>query len=127
MARRLQGRRDPAVDEYLARASPRSRSLLRDLRKQIHASVPGVEECISYRMPAFRADGRIIAGFSATANGCSYYPFSGKTLRAVAGDIAGYSQTKAALHFDEPLPASLVRKLLATRIAEGRRRSGTRA
>jgi len=112
--------RDPAIDEYLAAVSPSSRTLLRQLRDTIHALVPEVDECISYRMPAFRYQGRIIAGFSATSKGCSYYPFSGTTLQALARDIEGYGQTKGALHFGpEPLPTSLVRKLLDARIAEG--------
>jgi uncharacterized protein YdhG (YjbR/CyaY superfamily) len=116
-------RRDPAIDEYLAGVSPRSRALLQGLRKTIHSLVNDLEECISYHMPAFRYRGRIIAGFLATAKGCSYYPFSGTTLKTLASDIDGYSQTKSALHFgpDKPLPASLVRKLLKARIAEGSR------
>jgi uncharacterized protein YdhG (YjbR/CyaY superfamily) len=114
-------RRDPAIDEYLAGVAPKSRAQLRKLRKTIHALVPEVEECVSYGLPAFRFGGRIIAGFSATSKGCSYYPFSGRTLKTLAADIEGYSQTKGALHFDEPLPVALVRKLLEARMAEGGR------
>jgi uncharacterized protein YdhG (YjbR/CyaY superfamily) len=82
--------------------------------------VPGAEEVISYRLPAFRADGEVIAGFSATAKGCSYYPFSGRTLTTLAEDLRGYSQTKGALHFapDKPLPKTLVRKLIKARLGE---------
>ena len=118
-----QMRRDVAIDEYLANATPGSRALLRSLRKTIRSIVPDVEECISYRMPAFRYRGRIIAGFQATSKGCSYYPFSGTTLTTVADDIVGYSRTKSALHFgpDKPLPARLVRRLLTARMAEGKR------
>lgn len=115
-------RRDRAIDAYLAKAKPSSRALLQQLRTTIHAIVPEVEECISYRIPAFRHEGRIIAGFSATSTGCSYYPFSGTTLKTVARDVEGYRQTKSALHFDKPLPISLVRKLLKARVAEGRKR-----
>jgi uncharacterized protein YdhG (YjbR/CyaY superfamily) len=113
-------RRDPAIDEYLAGVSPRSRALLQKLRKTIRSIVPEVEECISYRLPAFRYRGNIIAGFSATSTGCSYYPFSGRTLKTLADAIEGYSKTKGALHFsaDKPLPAAVVRKLLHARIAE---------
>ena len=113
-------RRESAIDEYLTWVSPKSRTLLQKLRKTIHSIAPEVEECISYRLPAFRYQGRIIAGFSATSTGCSYYPFSGTTLKTLADDLDGYSQTKSALHFgrDKPLPASLVRKLLKARIAE---------
>jgi uncharacterized protein YdhG (YjbR/CyaY superfamily) len=112
-------KRDPAIDEYLSRTSVSNRALLRELRKTIHALVPEVEECISYRMPAFRYDGVIIAGFAARSSSCSFYPFSGRTLKTLAKDVAGYSQTKSALHFsaEKPLPASLVRKLLDARMA----------
>lgn len=117
-------RRDPAIDKYLAEVTPTSRALLQKLRKAIRSIVPEVEECMSYSMPAFRYRGRIVAGFRATSTGCSYYPFSGTTLKTLAGEIEGYSQTKSALHFgpDQPLPAVLVRKLLQARIAEGQRR-----
>ncbi len=120
--------RDPAIDEYLAKASPSSRALLRELRKTIHTVVPQVEECISYRLPAFRYEGKIVAGFSATSQGCSYYPFSGTTFKTLARDLEGYDKTKSALHFglDAPLPASLVRKLLTARMSEGPRRPGRR-
>jgi uncharacterized protein YdhG (YjbR/CyaY superfamily) len=109
------------IDDYLAKVSGDKRAALDKLRKTIRSTVPQAEECISYGMPAFRLDGKVVAGFQATAKGCSYYPFSGTTLRKLAGDIKAYSQTKSALHFDadNPLPASLVRKLLKTRIAEG--------
>jgi uncharacterized protein YdhG (YjbR/CyaY superfamily) len=119
--RQKEMRTDPAIDEYLAGVSPSVRNLLQQVRKIVHVLVPEVEECISYRIPAFRYDGRIIAGFSATSTGCSYYPFSGTTL-----DIEGYNKTKSALHFDEPLPTALVRKLLKARISEGMRRTPRR-
>jgi uncharacterized protein YdhG (YjbR/CyaY superfamily) len=110
------------IDDYLATITGANRTALERLRKTIRSIVPRAEECISYGMPAFRLDGRVIAGFQATAKGCSYYPFSGTTLQTLAGDLQGYGKTKSALHFrpDEPLPAALVRKLIKARIAETR-------
>jgi uncharacterized protein YdhG (YjbR/CyaY superfamily) len=83
-------------------------------------AVPEAEECISYKIPAVRQGGRIIAGFGATSGGGSYYPFSGSTLETLAGAVEHYSRTKSALHFStkKPLPKALVRKLIATRMAE---------
>jgi uncharacterized protein YdhG (YjbR/CyaY superfamily) len=108
------------IDEYLATVSPDRRAALEQLRKTIHSIVPDAEECISYSMPAFRHRGRVVAGFLATSKGCSYFPFSGRTLSALAADLTAYDQTKSALHFDprRPLAPSLVRKLLEARIAE---------
>jgi uncharacterized protein YdhG (YjbR/CyaY superfamily) len=113
-------RKPTSIDEYLAGVTGERRAALDKLRKTIRSIVPRAEECISYQMPAFRLNGRIVAGFAARGTGCSYYPFSGRTLQTLAGDIAGYSKTKGALHFDadKPLPATLVRKLIKARIAE---------
>jgi uncharacterized protein YdhG (YjbR/CyaY superfamily) len=113
----------PLVAESRTHFGPSSRALLQKLRRTIRSILPEVEECISYRLPAFRYRGSVIAGFSATSKGCSYYPFSGTTLKTLAGDIEGYGKTKSALHFgpDKPLPTALVRKLLHARIAEGER------
>ena len=109
-----------SIDEYLAGVEVEQRAALERLRKALRAILPRAEECISYRIPAFRLDGRIVAGFAATTRGCSYYPFSGSTLATLAKDLRGYRQTRGALHFDpaRPLPAALVRKLVRTRIAE---------
>jgi len=109
-----------AIDEYLKKLRADQRKLLKDLRAYIHSIVPNAEECISYRMPAFRVNGVVVAGFRATARGCSYYPFSGSTLRSLSSDLGNYSQTKSALHFssEKPLPVSLVRKLIKVRVAE---------
>ena len=51
--------------------------------------------------------------FCARAKGCSYFPFSGSTLRTLAADVAGYPQTKSSLHFtpEAPLPAEMARAI----------------
>lgn len=111
-----------SIDDYLARVKGEQRKALDDLRERIRTIVPKAEECISYNFPAFRLDGKIVAGFAATGKGCSYYPFSGATLRTLADDLEDYEKTSGALHFtpDRPLPATLVRKLIKARIAERR-------
>jgi uncharacterized protein YdhG (YjbR/CyaY superfamily) len=114
-------RKPTTIDEYLAGVTGERRAALDKLRKTIRTIVPKAEECISYQIPAFRLDGRVVAGFAATKKGCSYFPFSGSTLRTLAGDLGRYEQTKSSLHFEpaKPLPLALVRKLLRARIAEG--------
>lgn len=110
-----------SIDAYLATAKGEKRVALDKLRKTIRAILPKAEECISYAIPAFRFKGKIVAGFAATARGCSYFPFSGSTLKSLADELEDYEGTKSSLHFDptEPLPPALVRKLIKTRIAEG--------
>jgi len=117
-------RKFKTIDEYLATVSDDRRTALARLRKTIRSVIPKAEECFSYGMPAFRLDGIVVAGFMATRNGCSYFPFSGRTLTTLADEIRDFKQTKGSLHFDpaKSLPGILVRKLIRTRIAEERQR-----
>jgi uncharacterized protein YdhG (YjbR/CyaY superfamily) len=108
------------VDEYLAGLSAENRAALQKVRRAIHAAAPDAEECISYGMPAFRLNGKLIAGFKATANHCSFHPMSGDTVATLQADLAGYETTKGTIKFSARagLPATLVRKLVKARIAE---------
>jgi uncharacterized protein YdhG (YjbR/CyaY superfamily) len=108
------------IDAYLVGIQRGRRRPLEDLRRTIGRVVPAVQECISYGMPAFRVEGGIVAGFAATKAGYSYYPFSGQTLSELSDEVEGYKGTKSVLHFSakQPLPVSLVRKLLKARLAE---------
>jgi uncharacterized protein YdhG (YjbR/CyaY superfamily) len=113
-------RKPRTIDEFLAPIRGDKRKALEHLRGTIRSIVPKAEECISYGIAAFRLNGAIVAGFSPTSKGCSYYPFSGSTLRTLAPALKAYSQTKSALHFtpDAPLPKALVRKLIQARLDE---------
>lgn len=108
------------INAYLATVPSERRSALEALRKTIRNTVPNAEECISYGIPAFRLGDAVIAGFSKTKKGYSYFPFSGSTLKTLAAELSEYGGTKSSLHFapEQPLPTSLVRKLVKTRIAE---------
>ncbi len=110
------------VDEYLAALSPIQRTALENLRKSIRAAAPKAVECIYYGLPAFRLEGKPLVAFGAAKDHCSFYPLSGRTVRAHQGELKGYSTSKGTIRFDaaKPLPASLVRKLVKTRIQENR-------
>lgn len=116
------------IDDYLRTVPEDRRKALEDLRAKIRSIVPDAEECISYRIPAFRLNGAIVAGFHATKKGCSYVPFSGSTLKTVARHVRGYDQTKSALHIapGKGLPVTLVRRLIKARLAEIEARSQVR-
>jgi uncharacterized protein YdhG (YjbR/CyaY superfamily) len=110
------------IDEYLAALSDDKRAALEKLRKTVRAAAPKAEECISYRLPAFRLDGRMLVAFGATANHCAFYPMSSSTVEAHKDELKDYATSKGTIRFeaDNPLPAALVRKLVRARIAERR-------
>lgn len=108
------------IDEYLRAVDEPKRSTLQTLRCTILEIVPDAQEVISYRVPAFRVRGKVVAGFAAFKDHLSYLPFSGSVLGQLEDELQGYTMTKGALHFpvDRPLPGTLVRKLIAVRLGE---------
>jgi uncharacterized protein YdhG (YjbR/CyaY superfamily) len=105
------------IDEYLARVPADQRSALEQLRRKIKSAVPGAEECISYGLPAFRYNGRMLAWFGAAKNHCSFYP--GGVVQECQDELKKYETSKGTIRFqpEQPLPAGLVKKLLKARIA----------
>lgn len=110
------------IDQYLAKLDDEQRSALEKLRAAIRAAAPGAEECISYSLPAFRLEGKLLVGFGAGADHCSFYPMSGTTVAAHKNLLKGYETSKGTIRFNsrKPLPTALVRTLVRARIAENR-------
>ena len=108
------------VDNYLRGLEEPKRGTLQTLRSTIIEIVPDAEQVISYRVPAFRVRGKTVAGIAACRDHLSYLPFSGSVLPQLADELQGYTMTKSALHFevDQPLPKTLVEKLISVRLAE---------
>ena len=104
------------IDEYLATLSGDKRAALERLRKIIRASAPRAEECISYGLPTFRLDGRGIACFGAAANHCAIYG----AVEAYRDELEAYDTSKGTIRFQpaNPLPTTLIRKLVKARIAK---------
>lgn len=113
-------RRARTVDEYLAGVDADSRAALEKLRRAIRAAAPKAEECIAYGMPAFRLDGKLIAGFRAAARHCAFHPMSGATVATLRAELAKYDTSAGTIRFSPraPLSARLVRKVVKARIAE---------
>ncbi len=113
------------IDEYLATLSDDQRAALEKLRQTIKAAAPKAEECISYRLPAFRLNGKMLVAFGARANHCAFYPMSASTVEDYKDELEGYDTSKGTIRFqaDKPLPVALVRKLVKARIAENAERT----
>jgi uncharacterized protein YdhG (YjbR/CyaY superfamily) len=108
------------IDRYLAGLDQPQRSTLEALRKSIMEVVPEAEQCISYGTPAFKLQGKTVAGFAAFQYHLSYLPHSGSVLATLPADVAPYETSKGSLKFaiNEPLPKRLVEKLVHARMHE---------
>ena len=108
------------VDNYFGALDEPKRSTLEEMRRRILEIVPKADQCISYSAPAFKVQGKTIAGLAAFTNHLSYLPHSGSVLAQLQDEIGRYEQTKSALHFalDEPLPGHIIRSLILVRMRE---------
>jgi len=90
-----------------------------ELRNRILEIVPDAVEVVSYGMPAFKVEDRIVAGLLANKNHVGYYPFSGSILHLFPKELAKYKTTKSAIHVpvDKPLTKGLLKKLIKARIS----------
>ena len=106
------------VTAHIAKIPEPQKSTLVQLRKTIKEIIPNAEEVISYGFPGYRLNGKVICGFDAFKNHCSFFPHSSLVIPELEKELANYKTSKGALQFpiDKPLPKALVRKLIATRL-----------
>jgi len=107
-------------EDCLSKATPEQHAALKKICKSIRAAAPDAEEGVSYGLAAFIFNGKPIAGLSASAGHCSYFPMSGSVVAALKDELADYDTSKGTIRFpaNKPLSAALVKKLVKARIAE---------
>jgi uncharacterized protein YdhG (YjbR/CyaY superfamily) len=108
------------VDEYLEAAPEPQRGTLIELRQILRNLLPHSSEGLSYGVPAFKVEGRPVAGYAYFKNHCSYFPHSGSVLPQLAGELTGYEWSRGTLKFgiDTVIPKALVARLVETKLAE---------
>ncbi len=104
------------IDEYLSSLPIERQIALEKLRKIILSIVPKAEECISYQIPTFKYNGSLV-GFASFKNHLGFYVMSTTLLKAYEKDLNGidYSGTTIRFTHENPLPVSLVKKIVKAR------------
>ncbi|MGH9756218.1 MAG: iron chaperone [Candidatus Acidiferrales bacterium] len=105
------------VGEYI-RARPKDvRAILEKFRETIRKAAPEAEESISYRMPAIKFRGAIIAYFAAFQHHVGFFPPAPNAFRK---ETSAYAGPKGNLRFpmDEPIPWNLVKRIIESRVKE---------
>ena len=118
------------IDRHLKKFSGAQLETLQHLRETILSIVPNAKETISYGMPAFEIDGKVVAGFDGFKKHCSYFPHSGSVLEELDGFPEWCDVSKGTLKFPigKKLPKTLVRNLISVRrkqIIEKQKRSAS--
>ncbi len=115
-----------SVDEYIAAQPEAVQRVLKRVRSTVRKAVPGTEEVISYRIPAYKRHGRVVLYFAAWKRHYSLYPANDRLVAAFKDELARYEVSKGTIRFplSEPVPVKLIEgisKFLAKEAAERER------
>jgi uncharacterized protein YdhG (YjbR/CyaY superfamily) len=115
------------VDEYIS-VPAHQRKALEQIRSTVKKLVPDAEEKISYNMPMFYLGGMFVA-YAAFNNHCSFFPCSGSTLKNFTKELSSFKTSAGTIQFtvDHPIPAALLKKIIAVRAAENELRRTKKA
>jgi uncharacterized protein YdhG (YjbR/CyaY superfamily) len=110
------------IDEYIAGCPEHVRGKLMELLAAVRKAAPGVEEKISYMMPAFDLNG-ILVYFAAQKRHIGFYPTS-SGVTAFKEEIGNYKSSKGAIQFPigQPLPLDLIARIVKFRVRENAER-----
>jgi len=106
------------IDAFLAEQPIEVRIVLEKLRQTILSNAPGAIEVISYGMPAFKYEGKMLVGFSSFKNHCSLFPWDSSTTTIFAKELIKFKTSKGTIQFtlDKLIPERLLIKILRYRM-----------
>ena len=110
-----------SIDGYIAGFPPEVQALLEKVRGAIRKAAPDAQETISYRIPAFKLNGRYLIYFAGFKKHIGLYPVRADTAE-FQQEIATYGAGKATLQFqlDQPLPVELIARVVKFKALQSR-------
>ncbi|WP_008585384.1 iron chaperone [Niabella soli] len=107
------------VNEYIGTFSGIQKKRLQELRRIVKQAAPAkATEVISYNMPALKGN-KVLVYYAAYPKHIGFYP-TGSPVKVFAAALKNYKTSKGTIQFslEEPLPAELIKEIVAYRIKE---------
>jgi len=104
-----------SVDGYIGSFPPAIQRLLRETREAIRQVAPDAEEKISYQIPAFAYNGKMVH-YAAFKHHIGFYPGE-RAIKHFSGFLEPYKTRVGSVQFpfDHPLPLELVKEIVQFR------------
>jgi uncharacterized protein YdhG (YjbR/CyaY superfamily) len=109
-----------SVDEYIAVQAEPSRAVLERVRATIRKALPRATEGISYQIPVYKLDGRMVLYFAGFQRHYSIYPATTRIIQTLKTELTGLLHSKATIRFayTDAVPARLISRIAKLRAAE---------
>ena len=110
-----------SVAEYIESQPPKARAVLRKVRAAMRKALPRAEEVISYQIPAYKLNDRVVIYFAGWREHYSIYPAQRRLVAAFKERLAPYEvNNKGTIRFplSEPVPARLIQDIARFRAKE---------
>jgi uncharacterized protein YdhG (YjbR/CyaY superfamily) len=112
-----------SVADYIAAQPLPARSVLKRVRATIRKALPDATEGISYRIPIYKLNGRMVLYFAGFRRHYSIYPATAGVKAALRNELAGFLHSKGTIRFslEAPVPTRLIARIARLRAAEAMR------
>lgn len=107
------------IDEYIVSFPAEIQTILSKIRFLIKETAPEAIEGISYGMPVFKTNGKVLVYFAAFKKHIGFYATpSGHS--EFAKELSKYKQGKGSVQFplDQPIPYDLIKQIVEFRVYE---------
>lgn len=114
---------------YIAAQPAAARAALKRVRSAIRKAMPKAEEVISYGIPAYNLNGRVVIFFAGWKRHYSIYPATDGLAEAFKDELASYEISKGTIRFplSEPVPVRLIERIAKFRAKQAAERAEAKA
>ncbi len=108
------------INDYISTITSLQKAEYKRIRAIVRQVIPGVEETVSYGVPAFKYKGRPVIYFGAFKNHMSIFPASDLMIETLGEAVGKFRTSKGTLQFtsDNPISDSLIKKIVCYRLAD---------
>jgi uncharacterized protein YdhG (YjbR/CyaY superfamily) len=119
-----------SIGDYIAAQPKATQAALRKVRSAIRKALPKATESLSYKIPTYKIDDKVVIYFAGWAKHYSLYPCGPEFVSAFKTQLARYERSKGTIRFplDEAVPVKLIASIAKYRAREvAARAKGTRS
>jgi uncharacterized protein YdhG (YjbR/CyaY superfamily) len=108
-----------SVDEYIAGFPDEVQKVLKKIRATIRKAAPKAAESISYQIPTYILDGKVLIYFAGFAKHVSVYPAPRET-KEFKKELAAYKGGKGTIQFplDEKIDYDLITRIVKFKLGK---------